>query len=135
MKVHQRQGCEGLIEIDSTAVDCKPTVVDRNLDFHAEIDENQINNDKFNDHVEQPLEKQSNRCDQSVVVQQPEGSADGIKTYSYVSIYIDNQSKQSNNNSKRIVCENCSRSFVNKSSVRLHNVHCIRMHFNSGVML
>lgn len=55
LDVHLEQGCEGLIDIESNIIDCKPTVVDLNTDFHAN-DANAVAND-FVDLIE----KQSGR--------------------------------------------------------------------------
>lgn len=37
---HQQQGCEGLIEIGSNIMDCKPTPIDWNSEYDDGIDEN-----------------------------------------------------------------------------------------------
>lgn len=44
LDAHRQQGCEGIIDIDSIAMDCQPTAVDFNTEFHSN-DTDAIGND------------------------------------------------------------------------------------------
>lgn len=123
MNAHRQQGCEGLIEIDSSSVDCKPTVVDVNMEYHAEFDDNRNIDNSLNADGQQQTSKH--------FVQKLEQSKDGIKTDSSAgaaALLIDNKSasqkenksietKQSNG---RIECDNCVRSFTSRSNLIAH---------------
>lgn len=117
------QGCEKPIDIDATAVDCKPTVVDLNLVDH---DDNQGVDEHFDE----------NALDSPCSLEQFDN---GNESDSSESFQLNKSSKQSGMNSKRAMqpighteCEICGRTFSNKSNLRFHqrNSHSLKYIYN-----
>lgn len=129
--LHQIEGCERTIETGSSAMDCKPTVLDWNLEFNAaENDENQAtydNDDDYtnaDDQTDQSDYFYQNEYDSSVSIQfNKNRSSSQKKTKRSV------KSKQSNPHAK---CEFCGQSFSFKSNLRVHqrNVHGFKRPYN-----
>lgn len=110
---HQNQGCEGLIDIDSTDIDRKPNVFDWNLEFNSEFNENQAIDDEGDyanadeQHAQSDYQKYTDSS-VSISFNQTQKATETIKL------------EQSN---KHPECEFCGRSFSFKSNLRFHQRH------------
>lgn len=127
LALHRQQGCEGLIEINSTVgVDSKATAVDLYLEYHGDSDENLTIGDEFDANG-----SDANQIDPKDVDHQDENSAkeNGNRTdRDSVSFEIDHKPSfpkkrktgQSKRSRGRIKCADCNQTFSNKRCLIAH---------------
>lgn len=113
---HRQQGCEGLIEMDSITIDCKPTAVD----FYTEMIEHPaIDNDDATNIIDgqsMNSENVANRHKQKV-------SADRNKlTQNKTNNHENNRMKQSDGQAtnKRFTCEVCGQIYKGRAGLNYH---------------